>query len=132
MKKYSSRDDVPPSIILVASTSGYFGGTGVSAYISSKHGVIGLLRGSQQAARKYGISVKAIAPFFTPTRITAGFADRWKEAGLEVNTPEMVGTAIAHSAMNDTKSGSCILVCHETIFCYMTPDLTKQRSQESS
>ncbi|KAJ5625455.1 hypothetical protein N7510_001764 [Penicillium lagena] len=106
MKKDSLSDDVPPSIILVASTSG----TGVSAYISSKHGVIGLLRGSQQAARKYGISVKAVAPFFTPTRITAGFADKWKEAGLEENTPEMVGTAIAQSAMNDTKSGSCILV----------------------
>lgn len=87
MKINSSIDDVPPSIILVASTSGYFGGTGVSAYVSSKHGMIGLLRGSQKAARKYGVSVKAIAPFFTPTRITAGFADKWKEAGLEGNTP---------------------------------------------
>ncbi|KAF7544841.1 hypothetical protein G7046_g9701 [Stylonectria norvegica] len=34
------------SVVLVSSTSGYFGGTEVVSYISSKHGVIGLLRAS--------------------------------------------------------------------------------------
>ncbi|KAJ5803684.1 uncharacterized protein N7503_006134 [Penicillium pulvis] len=110
MKSSSTPDDILPSIILVASTSGYMGGTGVSAYVSSKHGVIGLLRGSQPAAQRYGISVKAIAPFFTPTRMTAGFAERWRNVGLEENTPEMVGSVIAQSALDDTKSGSCILI----------------------
>ncbi|KAJ5897144.1 hypothetical protein N7504_007432 [Penicillium tannophilum] len=110
MKSSSTPDGILPSIILVASTSGYMGGTGVSAYIASKHGVIGLLRGSQQAAQRYGISVKGIAPFFTPTRMTAGFAERWCNAGLEGNTPEMVGSVIAQSALDDTKSGSCILI----------------------
>lgn len=101
-----SHPAVQPCIILVSSTSGYFGGTGVSGYITSKHGVIGLLRGSQVAARRYGIAVKAIAPFYTPTRITAGFAD----TGMEGNSPESVGRAIACTSVDDTKSGSSILV----------------------
>lgn len=121
MKSSSTPDGILPSIILVASTSGYMGGTGVSAYIASKHGVIGLLRGSQQAAQRYGISVKGIAPFFTPTRMTAGFAERWCNAGLEGNTPEMVGSVIAQSALDDTKSGSCILVRHSFIGRIVVP-----------
>jgi NAD(P)-dependent dehydrogenase (short-subunit alcohol dehydrogenase family) len=78
------------SVVLVASTSGYFGGTGVNAYVASKHGVVGLLRASQRAAQKCGVRVNAVAPFFTPTHITASFAGRWKEAGFEGNTPEGV------------------------------------------
>lgn len=96
--------------MLVASTSGYFGGTGVAAYIASKHGVIGLLRASQLAAKKYGISITAVAPFFTSTAITSGLSERWKAAGLEANTPEMVGKVILQSALEDNNSGSCLLV----------------------
>lgn len=77
------------SIVLVSSTSGYFGGTGVSAYIASKHGVIGLLRSSQLAVKKHGIRVNGVAPFHTPTHITASFSEQWKAAGLESNTVEV-------------------------------------------
>ncbi|CAG8898670.1 unnamed protein product [Penicillium egyptiacum] len=108
----SSKNDTKqlPAIILVASTSGYFGDTGVAAYVASKHGVIGLLRASQTAAQKYGIAVKAIAPFFTPTQITTGLTEKWKAAGLETNTPEMVARAIVRSSVDDTKSGACTLI----------------------
>jgi NAD(P)-dependent dehydrogenase (short-subunit alcohol dehydrogenase family) len=111
MKSSSTGERIQRSIILVSSTSGYFGGTGVSAYIASKHGVIGLLRGSQVAARRHGIAVKGIAPFFTPTRITQGLAARWKESGMDSNTPESVGNIIVQSSLDDSQSGSCILVC---------------------
>jgi NAD(P)-dependent dehydrogenase (short-subunit alcohol dehydrogenase family) len=94
----------------MASTSGYFGGTGVTAYVASKHGVVGLLRASQGVARQYGIRVNAVAPFFTPTRITAGFAHQWEEAGLEANTPHHVAETIACVAMDDGRKGSCVLV----------------------
>ncbi|CAG8242022.1 unnamed protein product [Penicillium salamii] len=98
------------SILLVASTSSYFGGTGVGAYIASKHGVLGLLRASQDVARKNGVRVNAVAPFFTPTHITAGFSERWGQAGLERNTPDGVAEAIALVASDSARQGHCILV----------------------
>ncbi|KAJ9486347.1 hypothetical protein VN97_g6995 [Penicillium thymicola] len=112
IKTSSSKDDTKqlPAIILVASTSGYFGDTGVTAYVASKHGVIGLLRASQKAAQKYGIVIKGIAPFFTPTQITTGITEKWKAAGLETNTPEMVARAIVQSSVDDSKSGACTLI----------------------
>jgi NAD(P)-dependent dehydrogenase (short-subunit alcohol dehydrogenase family) len=100
----------PKSILLVASTSSYFGGTGVTAYIASKHGVLGLLRACQPTAQKYGVRVNAIAPFLTPTHITAGFAHRWGEAGLEKNTPDRVAEAIALVALDGERWGDCVMV----------------------
>lgn len=99
------------SVVLVASTSGYFGGTGVSAYVASKHGVIGLLRACQLTAAATGVRVNGVAPFFTPTRITAGFAEAWKEKGLEANTPQGVAGVIAGMAVDEGVSGRCCLVC---------------------
>ncbi|GES64699.1 MFS multidrug transporter [Aspergillus terreus] len=98
------------SIVLLASTSGYFGGTGVTAYVASKHGIVGLLRASQSKAQQHGIRVNAIAPFLTPTRITAGFAQQWQDAGLEANTPARVAEAIAQAALDATRRGSCVMV----------------------
>ncbi|CAI7614899.1 unnamed protein product [Penicillium crustosum] len=98
------------SILLVASTSSYFGGTGVAAYIASKHGVLGLLRACQDVARSHGVRVNAVAPFLTPTHITAGFARKWDEAGLEKNTPERVADAIAVVALDEERKGNCVLV----------------------
>lgn len=98
------------SIVLLASTSGYFGGTGVTAYVASKHGIVGLLRASQKTAQQHGIRVNAIAPFLTPTRITAGFAQQWQDAGLEANTPARVAEAIAQAALDVTRRGSCVMV----------------------
>ena len=45
-------DGARGSIILIASTSGYFGGTGVVSYISSKHGVVGVMRSSQRRGER--------------------------------------------------------------------------------
>ncbi|CAK7274527.1 hypothetical protein SEPCBS119000_006218 [Sporothrix epigloea] len=99
------------SILLVASTSGYFGGTGVAAYITSKHGVIGLLRSCQAAAKQNGVRLNAVAPFFTPTHITANFADAWAAAGLEGNTADDVARVVLQQALNPAMSGSCVLAC---------------------
>lgn len=98
------------SILLVASTSSYFGGTGVTAYVASKHGVLGLLRASQSAAREHGVRVNAVAPFFTPTHITAGFSRQWRDAGLDENTPERVAETIALVALDAERRGHCVLV----------------------
>ncbi|KAK7931798.1 hypothetical protein PG985_002510 [Apiospora marii] len=95
------------SVTLVASTSGYFGTTGNAAYVASKHGVVGLLRASQTKAASLGIRVNAVAPFFTPTQITSGFdKSSMLEAGLEINTPDQVGIAIAHATVDETRRGT--------------------------
>ncbi|KIW05423.1 uncharacterized protein PV09_03933 [Verruconis gallopava] len=98
------------SILLVASTSGYFGGTAVVSYISSKHGVIGLLRSSQKFASEHNIRVNAVAPFVTPTFITSGYSEKWKAMGLPANTTSDVAKAIVKTAGDETLRGCCYLV----------------------
>ncbi|CAK7241761.1 MAG: hypothetical protein STHCBS139747_003231 [Sporothrix thermara] len=99
------------SIVLLASTSGYFGGTGVAAYVASKHGVVGLLRSCRAAAAECGVRLSAVAPFFTPTHITAGYADAWAAAGLEANTPDDVARVVLQQALSQDASGTCVLAC---------------------
>ncbi|KAI1609685.1 3-hydroxyacyl-CoA dehydrogenase type-2 [Exophiala viscosa] len=105
-----SSDGFRGSIVLIASTSGYFGSTSNAAYIASKHGVVGLLRASQQLATSQQVRINAIAPSFTPTYITSGFGESVQKAGLEANTPEMVGTAVACAALDTDRQGTCCLV----------------------
>ncbi|KAJ5682189.1 hypothetical protein N7462_005354 [Penicillium macrosclerotiorum] len=106
----TSSSSFTKSIVLIGSTSSYFGGTGVAAYVASKHGVLGLLRASQATARELGVRVNAIAPFLTPTHITAGFAQKWLEQGLDENTPDRVAEAIALVALDRERQGNCLLV----------------------
>ncbi|KAI1042939.1 hypothetical protein LB505_009772 [Fusarium chuoi] len=97
------------SVVFVTSTSGYFGTTGVGAYITSKHGLTGLLRASQQVARGLGIGVNAVAPFFTPTSTFKDLAETWKNSGLKSNTPENVAQAIVLASVRD-ETGKCCMV----------------------
>ncbi|KAF2461846.1 hypothetical protein BDY21DRAFT_277648 [Lineolata rhizophorae] len=98
------------SIVLVASTSGYFGGTGVVSYVASKHGIVGLLRASQIAAKRFNVRVNAVAPFVTPTQITGNYFAKWQEKGLPTNTVEDVASAIAATAVDVEGSGQCYMV----------------------
>jgi NAD(P)-dependent dehydrogenase (short-subunit alcohol dehydrogenase family) len=102
------------SVVLIASTSGYFGGTGVVSYISSKHGVVGLARASQRKANELGIRVNVVAPFFTPTHITVGYSDEWKKRGLPANTVEDVAKAIVEASTAPERKGHSLMVCTET------------------
>ncbi|KAF2798775.1 NAD(P)-binding protein [Melanomma pulvis-pyrius CBS 109.77] len=103
-------DGARGSIVLIASTSGYFGGTGVVSYITSKHGVVGLCRSSQRVANQLQIRVNVVAPFFTPTYITGGYATEWKERGLPANTIEDVATAIVQTSADSERKGHSIMV----------------------
>ncbi|OQV09895.1 hypothetical protein CLAIMM_13972 [Cladophialophora immunda] len=98
------------SIVLVTSTSGYFGGTGAAAYISSKHGATGLLRGSQLAANKVLVRVNGVAPNFTATQLTQNLAREWYAAGMEANSPHNVAWMIAQMSADPSKRGACCLV----------------------
>lgn len=112
-------------ILLLASTSSYFGGTGVTAYVASKHGVLGLLRASQSTARELGVQVKGVAPFLTPTYITAGFAERWQQAGLEQNSPERVAEVIALMALDEDRHGECVMVSNCDVLLQLYTDATE-------
>ncbi|KAJ4329606.1 hypothetical protein N0V87_010719 [Didymella glomerata] len=103
-------DGARGSVILIASTSGYFGGTGVVSYISSKHGVVGLARASQRRATEFGVRVNVIAPFFTPTYITTGYSEKWKEKKLPANTVEGVADAIVATSTDPTRKGHSVMV----------------------
>ncbi|GLA67595.1 hypothetical protein CBS147353_10670 [Aspergillus niger] len=98
------------AIVLVSSISGYFGGTGVAGYVTSKHAVTGMLRASQLAAGRYGIRVNAVAPFVTPTAMSSGFSQAWSERGLPTNSPEGVAEAVLGIAVDPTVSGGCYMV----------------------
>lgn len=50
------------SIIVTASTAGQIGFGGLSAYVASKHGVIGLARCAALELAEFGVRVNAIAP----------------------------------------------------------------------
>ncbi|KAG5791380.1 hypothetical protein H9Q69_009574 [Fusarium xylarioides] len=104
-----SPDGLRGSVILVTSTSGYFGTTGVGAYVTSKHGLTGLLRASQQVARGLGIGINAVAPFFTPTPTFEELAVKWKDSGLKSNTPGDVAEAVAFASMQN-ETGKCYMV----------------------
>ncbi|KAF1945748.1 NAD(P)-binding protein [Clathrospora elynae] len=108
--KGSMNNGVRGSIVLIASTSGYFGGTGVVSYISSKHGVVGLARASQRVANELGVRVNVVAPFFTPTYITTGYSEKWKERGLPANTVEDVANSIVATSTDPTRKGHSVLV----------------------
>lgn len=103
-------DGARGSIVLIASTSGYFGGTGVVSYVSSKHGVIGLARASQTVAQQLSIRVNVVAPFFTPTHITSGYSEKWKDYGLPANTTADVANAIVTTSMHPERQGHSIMV----------------------
>ena len=113
------------SIVLVISTSGYFGATGVAGYITSKHAITGLLRGSQVAGEKYSIRINAVAPFMTPTAMVENFAHEWRTRGFPVNRPEAVAEIIAILAMDWAQSGACYLVSlWSCLLCFFSLELS--------
>ncbi|PLB55599.1 dehydrogenase with different specificitie [Aspergillus steynii IBT 23096] len=118
----------PKSIVLVSSISGYFGGADLTAYTTSKHAVIGMLRDAHHAAARHNIRVTGVAPSFTPTRLTAGLCKNWQEAGYEANSPESIGMVIAQISVDQTVAGgSCILIGRE---CRRETELTRSEVLE--
>ncbi|KIW28105.1 uncharacterized protein PV07_07789 [Cladophialophora immunda] len=97
------------SIVLVTSTSGYFGSSGVGAYVASKHGLVGLLRSCQLTAQAIGVNVNAVAPFYTPTPTFSKLSEKWGASGLKANTVDDVANAVVQTCLASA-SGRCVLV----------------------
>jgi hypothetical protein len=108
------------SIVLISSVAGYFGKSGVVAYIASKHGVIGLMRASQAKASELDVRINAIAPSFTPSHMTAGFSAQWEEKGLPANSVEDVAKTIVEASTDPERKGHGMLVSLCALFLGLT------------
>jgi len=68
-------------LVAVASTAGLQGGPNISAYVASKHGVIGLVRALAHEVARSGITCNAVCPGFVDTPMAdaavAGVAARF-------------------------------------------------------
>jgi len=106
----SASDGSRGSIILIASTAGYFGGTSVVAYVSSKHGIIGLLRSFQAKAMEIGVRLNAIAPTLTPTHMTSSYSKAWLDSGISASKPQEIAAAISQLSIDSAMKRICCLV----------------------
>ncbi len=102
-------------VVMVSSTAGQVAGPSMSAYVSSKHGLLGLMRSVAQDAGPYGVTCNAVLPGWVRTemaeRSAAAEAARrgitvervWEERAAEypagrVVEPHEVAEAIAFLA----------------------------------
>jgi NAD(P)-dependent dehydrogenase (short-subunit alcohol dehydrogenase family) len=107
-------------IINVASVSGFLGEPNRTAYVSSKHAVLGLTKQLAIEYGKYGIRVNAIAPGVIRTRLTeAYFQDREQMAKIdtgqfikEYGTPKDIADAVYFIVSDRSKfmTGSTLVI----------------------
>ncbi|MDP6014267.1 MAG: SDR family NAD(P)-dependent oxidoreductase [Alphaproteobacteria bacterium] len=81
------------SIVLTSSIAGVRGREGMSAYVASKHGVIGLMRSAALEGGPEGVRVNSINPSPVETRMM-----RSLEAGMDPDDPEGVHARYARSS----------------------------------
>jgi NAD(P)-dependent dehydrogenase (short-subunit alcohol dehydrogenase family) len=67
-------------LIAVASTASLMGQSGIAAYASAKHGVLGLVRSVAQEVAREGITCNAVCPYYVDTPLTEQGAQRVAEA----------------------------------------------------
>lgn len=61
--------------VFTSSTAGQVAGKGISAYNSSKHGLLGLMRSIAQDAGQYGVTSNAVLPGWVRTRLAEASAE---------------------------------------------------------
>jgi len=76
------------TVVNTASVAGLFGGPGMSAYVASKHGVLGLTKVASSDVASHGIRVNAVCPGPVETRMMRSI-----ESQRNPNDPESVHRA---------------------------------------
>ena len=67
------KGNIRGSIICMASTASVLGGIASTAYITSKHAVLGVVRSCCGELGAYGIRVNCVSPYAVATRLTCEF-----------------------------------------------------------
>jgi len=110
LRQGETKDD-DKSIILTSSIAAFKETPGMPVYMSSKHGVMGLMRGLRvQLPETTNIRINAICPWFVDTIMTAGISTQWRKAGLPINTPIGVAEIITGLACEKGMNGKAIYV----------------------
>jgi meso-butanediol dehydrogenase / (S,S)-butanediol dehydrogenase / diacetyl reductase len=100
------------AIVNTGSIASSIGGAKVSAYIASKHAVLGLTRSAALEAAPHGVRVNMISPGYIDSRMLSDIAARLggDTAGLvqrvpdgRLGTPEEVARAVAFLASDDSR-----------------------------
>ena len=81
------------SIVVTSSIAGIRGREGMSAYVASKHGVIGLMRTAALKGAPDGVRVNSINPSPVETRMMRSI-----EAGMDADDPEGVHARFARTS----------------------------------
>jgi 3-oxoacyl-[acyl-carrier protein] reductase len=111
------------TVVLMASISGLAGNRGQTNYTTSKAGLIGLARALAPSLRERGISIKAVAPGFIETSMTAHMPFALREAGRRMSSlgqgglPQDVAEAVAWLSQPGTGSvsGQVLRVCGQSV-----------------
>jgi NAD(P)-dependent dehydrogenase (short-subunit alcohol dehydrogenase family) len=83
------------SIVITSSTAGIRGGMGLSAYITSKHAVIGLMRTAALECASWGIRVNTVNPAPIETRLMHSFEEMRTTRIGRATTVEQTKASIA-------------------------------------
>ncbi|CAH0020302.1 unnamed protein product [Clonostachys rhizophaga] len=92
-------------LILVSSVGGFKESAELTPYLSTKHGVIGVMRGLRLTSLNDGIRVNVVCPWTTRTVLTSGIAVSWEELDLPMNEPEDIATSMLICATANGSGG---------------------------
>ncbi|KAK5045630.1 hypothetical protein LTR84_008999 [Exophiala bonariae] len=91
-------------LIMTSSVGGFKETIGLTTYVASKHGVIGIMRGLRLTSINDNIRVNVVCPWMTFTSMTKGIAPAWKGSGLPYNVAQDVANAMLYAVMANVKS----------------------------
>jgi NAD(P)-dependent dehydrogenase (short-subunit alcohol dehydrogenase family) len=102
------------AIVNTASVAGLFGSPGMSAYVASKHGVLGLTKVASTEAAGLGVRVNAVCPGPVETRMM-----RSLESQRNPNDPESIHAATSAGipsgryALPEEIAGAVLYLCSD-------------------
>ncbi|KAH7113717.1 hypothetical protein B0J11DRAFT_553783 [Dendryphion nanum] len=97
---YMRRQGKGGSIVITASATGYAPEQNLPVYSAIKSGLVGLVRSLRSTLPRFDISINAVAPAATITKLLPmNLAGPLMAAGLPVSSAHMVGLAVVYSAV---------------------------------
>ncbi len=105
-------------IVNLASTAGFSGAVGISAYVASKHAVVGLTKAMANEFGPLGIRVLGIAPTVIDTPGVRDQLAPLKEAGLDVGAT-MAANPLGRAGVPDDVA-RVVLFCASDLSAFMT------------